>query len=207
MRWLTAYPACRVASPSIADDRPLVLCATWGVCVHRAQSVDEILGVVGFVRAKRDRPRPIGARLDHGRRPQSARRGCRPKSDRPKSEQLAIWSSRALKKSSCPLSRRSVGRIESPSAIRWSDRITTKRPDQFARNQADRRRSAANAMTCQSVETPKVRPARILHGRLLGFIGGDPGYVESSCATPAPSRLASLYPATKTEVASSRSMA
>ena len=64
MRWLTAYPACRVVRPSIADDRPLVFCAT---CrrVHRAQLIDEVLGVVGLVGAQRDRLRPIGGRLDH----------------------------------------------------------------------------------------------------------------------------------------------
>src|ERR1700678_1491591 len=33
--------------------------------VHRAQLVYEILGVVGLVGAERDRPRPIGAWLDH----------------------------------------------------------------------------------------------------------------------------------------------
>ena len=68
MRWLTAYPACRVVRPSIADERPLVFCATCGHCVHRAQFIDEVLGVVGFVGAQRDRLRPIGARLDHVQR-------------------------------------------------------------------------------------------------------------------------------------------
>ena len=36
--------------------------------VHRAQFVDEVLGVVALVGAERDRPRPIGARLDHVQR-------------------------------------------------------------------------------------------------------------------------------------------
>jgi hypothetical protein len=33
IRWLTAYPACRVVRPSIADERPLVFCATCGVAL------------------------------------------------------------------------------------------------------------------------------------------------------------------------------
>jgi hypothetical protein len=36
MRWLTAYPACRVVRPSIADERPLGRCH---VAVQRVRSV------------------------------------------------------------------------------------------------------------------------------------------------------------------------
>ena len=36
--------------------------------VHRAQFIDEVLGVVGLVGAERDRPRSIAARLDHVQR-------------------------------------------------------------------------------------------------------------------------------------------
>jgi hypothetical protein len=53
--------------PSTADERPFAFCATCGV-VHRAQLIDEVLGVVGLVTAERDRPRPVGARLDHVQR-------------------------------------------------------------------------------------------------------------------------------------------
>src|SRR5450755_963554 len=36
--------------------------------VHRAQFVDEVFCIVGFVGAKRDRCRPVGTRLDHMQR-------------------------------------------------------------------------------------------------------------------------------------------
>ena len=36
--------------------------------VHRAQFVDEVFGVVALVGAERDRPWPVGARLDHVQR-------------------------------------------------------------------------------------------------------------------------------------------
>ena len=36
--------------------------------VHRAQFIDEVLGVIALVGAERDRPRPVGARLDHVQR-------------------------------------------------------------------------------------------------------------------------------------------
>jgi hypothetical protein len=36
--------------------------------VHRAQLVAEVLGVIGLVGGERDRPRPVGARLDHVKR-------------------------------------------------------------------------------------------------------------------------------------------
>jgi hypothetical protein len=39
-----------------------------------------------------------------------------------------------------------------------TDRITTKQPDQFARNQADSRRSLANAMTRRSSLTLENQP-------------------------------------------------
>jgi hypothetical protein len=39
MRWLTAYPACRVVRPSIADVRPLVFCATCGVAFIERSSL------------------------------------------------------------------------------------------------------------------------------------------------------------------------
>jgi hypothetical protein len=35
---------------------------------HRAQFVDEVLGVIGFVGAQGDRVRPVGARFDHVQR-------------------------------------------------------------------------------------------------------------------------------------------
>src|SRR6185437_7751676 len=67
-----------------------------------------------------------------------------------------IWSSRALKRSFCPLSHRSLGRIEShPPPSRRRDRITTNRPDQFARNQAHRHPFLANARTRRSTGAPQ----------------------------------------------------
>jgi hypothetical protein len=35
---------------------------------HRAQLIDEVLHIIILVAAKGDRPRPVGARLDHGER-------------------------------------------------------------------------------------------------------------------------------------------
>jgi hypothetical protein len=71
---------------------------------------------------------------------------------------LNLWpggASRARKRLFCPLSRRSLGRTESPSAKPTEDRITIKRSDQFARNQIERRRSLADANACRSALTPQ----------------------------------------------------
>jgi hypothetical protein len=55
----------------------------------------------------------------------------------------------------CRLSRRSWAASNHPPPSRRRDRITSKRADQFARNEAHRRRLPANAVPCQSTETPQ----------------------------------------------------
>ena len=56
--------------------------ATCGVTPHRAQLVDEVLGVVALVGAERDPSRPVGARLDHGERRHPLGMAVGPASDR-----------------------------------------------------------------------------------------------------------------------------
>src|SRR5258708_39309267 len=94
-----------------------------------------------------------------------------------------IWSSRALKKSFCPLSRRSLGRIESPSAI------PTERQNHDQTRRSICKKSSRQTPLCGKGNdlpirgnAPKIRRARILHGRLQvegqvwrpGRVGGAP---------------------------------
>ena len=70
---------------------------------------------------------------------------------RPPGARAAPASARTFSSSASP---RSCARCHPPPSRR-RDKITTKRPDQFARNQADSHRFLANAMTCQPAETPQ----------------------------------------------------
>ena len=168
VRWLTAIRrvACRLRrSPTSGR---FVLCATCGVAfIERSwltkssasyESPPSATLAAADLRPWRNRPR------------RSAPRGSAQSIARPRFASAwsmwMIWSSRALKQSfcRCPAAPCAASNHAPPSD--GATRITAKRPDQFARNQAE---------WCR--------------------------------ATPAPSLLASLYPATKTEVGSRRSMA
>src|SRR5271155_5099633 len=78
-----------------------------------------------------------------------------------------IWSSRALKKSFCPLSRRSLGRIESPSAkpTERQNHDQTTRSICKKRNQQRPLSCKRNNLTILGGAS-KIRRLRIVHGRL-----------------------------------------
>src|SRR5580698_3999131 len=89
-----------------------------------------------------------------------------------------IWSSRARKRSFCPLSRRSLGRIESPSAkpTERQNHDQTTRSICKKRNQQRPLSCKRNNLTILGGAS-KIRRLRIVHGRL----GDDGG--ESRCDT------------------------
>src|SRR5208282_3383761 len=78
-----------------------------------------------------------------------------------------IWSSRALKRSFCPLSRRSFGRIESPSA-----KLTERQNHDQTPQSMCKKSSLPPQLSCECEHSPtpatpkKISPLQILHGRL-----------------------------------------
>src|SRR5271157_1161675 len=78
-----------------------------------------------------------------------------------------IWSSRARKRSFCPLSRRSLGRIESPSAKPTERQNHDRRSGSICKKS-----SRLTQISCKHNDLPvsgnasKIRRVRILHGGL-----------------------------------------
>src|ERR1700734_1050568 len=85
-----------------------------------------------------------------------------------------IWSRRALKRSFCPLSRRSLGRIESPSA-----KPTERQNHDQTSGSICKKSNQQPPLSCKCSDLPfrgnasKIRPFRILHGRLYFLICQD----------------------------------
>src|SRR5271166_2177506 len=65
-----AQSVARVSRRAAVDRRraPIGILRHVRRSVHRTQLIDEVLGVIGFVGAERNRPRPIRAQLDHVQR-------------------------------------------------------------------------------------------------------------------------------------------
>src|SRR5271165_6371678 len=104
-----------------------------------------------------------------------------------------IWSRRARKRSFCPLSRRSLGRIESPSA-KPTER---QNHDQTPRSNC-KKSSRPLPLSCKCNDLPirgnvsKISRVQVLHGRLLEERGGDLFLFVGSTEAKAGSLLISL---------------